>query len=255
MWWAERSRVNRSVRGPAGLNRITQVLLATGALGVAVIVGLGAMSRGNLEKAKAPQPTPVPVVTFSAAPDGWAVGQQDAVLTLARGPVAGRATVARITVCRDAYAVTADGALAHGLNTDATAIAFGLASRDDLRKVLKPHDATLAGLQGYYLDIPFLAARQIAGATETDTWLLRAAQGNCVVVVDTSAKDDSGVDPASEVTVPAIVRLGLFALPDGGNLMVLMASEGIGTRSKPDQTDIDEAIGIVEGFTFHTAVP
>jgi hypothetical protein len=236
------------------MNRITQVLLATGALGVAVIVGLGAVSRGTAEKARAPQPTPVPLVTFRAAPDGWAVGQQDAVLTLARGPVAGRATVARITVCRNAYAVTADGALAHGLDTDATAIAFGLASRDDLRKVLKPHAATLASLQGYYLDITFLAARQTADATETDTWLLRADQGACVVVVDTS-DDDSGVDPATEVTVPAILRLGIFALPDGGNLLVLMASEGIGTRSKPDQTDIDEATAIVNGFTFHTAAP
>jgi hypothetical protein len=233
---------------------MTQVLLAAGALGVAVIVGLGAMSRGTLEKSRAPQPTPVPLVTFRAPPDGWAVGRQDAILTLARGPVAGRATVARITVCRNGYAVAADGALAHGLDTNATAIAFGLASRDDLRKVLKPHAATLASLQGYYLDITFHAARQTTGTTEPDTWLLRADQGNCVVVVDTS-DDGSGVDPATEVTVPAIVRLGIFALPDGGNLMILMASEGVGTRSKPDQADIDEATGIVSGFTFHTAAP
>src|SRR5439155_11722461 len=154
------------------MNRITQVLLATGALGVAVIVGLGAMSRGTFEKAKAPQPTPVPLVTFRAAPDGWAVGQQDAVLTLARGPVAGRATVARITVCRNAYAVAADGALAHGLDTDATAIAFGLAGRNDLRKVLKAHAVTLAGLNGYYLDITAASPKKDTG--ESDTWLARS---------------------------------------------------------------------------------
>lgn len=236
------------------MNRVTQVLLATGALAVAVIVGLGALSRGTLEKARAPQPTPVPLVTFRAAPDGWVVGQQDAVLMLARGPVAGKATVARITVCRNAYAVAADGALAHGLDTDATAIAFGLASRDDLRKVLKPRAAKLAGLDGYYLDMTFPAAGQSAAATESDTWLLRAEQGSCVVVVATSDQS-SGEDPATEVTVPAIVRLGIFALPDGGNLMVLIASEGIGTRSKPDQTDIDEATEIVDGLTFHLAGP
>lgn len=233
------------------MNKLTQVLLATGALGVAVIVGFGAMSRGSLERARAPQPTPVPLVTYRAAPDGWIVSQHDAVLTLARGPVAGTATVARITVCRNAHAVTVEGALAHGLATDATVIAFGLASRDDLRKVLKPHAATLAGLQGYYLDLTFPAAQSRGGA-KTDTWLLRADQGNCVVVVDTS-EDDSGVDPAIQVTVPAIVRIGLFALPDGGNLMVLIASEGIGTGSKPEQTDIDDATAIVDGFTFHTA--
>jgi hypothetical protein len=235
------------------LNRMTQVLLATGALAVAVIVGFGALSRGTLEKARAPKPTPIPLVTFRAAPDGWAVGQHDAVLTLARGPVEGKATVARITVCRNAYAVAADGALAHGLDTDATDIAFGLARRDDLRKVLKPHAAKLAGLDGYYLDITIPAARQFA-ATETDTWLARADLASCVVVVDTSDAD-SGVDPATQVTVPAIVRLGIFALPEGGNLMVLIASEGIGTRTKPDQTDVDEATEIVDGFTFHTAAP
>jgi hypothetical protein len=74
------------------------------------------------------------------------------------------------------------------------------------------------------------------------------------VVVDT-AEAGSGADPATEVTMPAIVRLGLFALPDGGNLMVLIASEGIGTRAKPNKTDIDEATEIVDGFTFHTAAP
>jgi len=234
------------------MNRMTQVLLATGALAVAVIVAFGVLSRGTLEKARAPKPTPVPLVTFPVTPDGWAVGQHDAVLTLVRGPVAGKATVARITVCRDAYAVAADGTLAHGLDTDATAIAFGLARRDDLRKVLKPRAAKLAGLNGYYLDITFPAAGQFTGGT--DTWLARADQASCVVVVDTSDAD-SGVDPATQVTVPAIVRLGIFALPEGGNLMVLIASEGIGTRAKPDQTDVDEAAAIVDGFTFHTAAP
>jgi hypothetical protein len=234
------------------MNRVTQVLIFIGAFAVVGIVGLGALSRGALEKARAPKPTPVPLVTFPAAPEGWAVDQHDAVLTLARGPVAGKATVARITVCRNAYAVAADGALAHGLDTDATAIAFGLARRDDLRKVLKPHAAKLAGLNGYYLDITITRASQFVGLT--DTWLARADQASCVVVVDTSDAG-SGVDPATEVTVPAIVRLGLFALPDGGNLMVLIASEGIGTRAKPDKTDIDEATEIVEGFTFHTAAP
>lgn len=235
------------------MNRTTQVLLAIGALGVAVIVGVGALSRGNLERARAPRPTPVPLVTYRAAPDGWAVNQHDAVLSLTRGPVAGKATVARITVCRNAHAVTADGSLAHGLATDATAIAFGLAGRDDLRKVLKAQAASLGGLQGYYLDIKFPAAQSRGGA-QTDTWLLRADQGNCIVVVDTS-EDGSGVDPAIQVTVPAIVRLGLFPLPDGGNLMVLIASEGVGTGSKPDQTDIDEATGILDGLTFHTEAP
>ena len=236
------------------MNRVTQVLLAAGALGVAVIVGFGAMSRGTLEAARAPKPTPVPLVTFGAAPEGWAVGQHDAVLNLARGPVAGKATVARITVCRNAHAVTADGALAHGLATDATAIAFGLAGRDDLRKVLKARAATLAGLNGYFLDITFPPAPKVPDKTATDTWLLRADQGNCVVVVN-SSDEGSGVDPATEVTVPSIVRLGLFPLPNGGNLMVLIASEGIGSRAKPDQTDIDEATAIVEGLTFHTATP
>lgn len=231
------------------MNRVTQLLVVIGAFAVVGIVGLGALSRASLEQARAPKPTPVPLVTFLAAPDGWAVGAHDAVLTLARGPVAGKATVARITVCRNAYAVAADGALTHGLDTDATAIAFGLARRDDLRNVLTPHGVTLAGLDGYYLDINIANPSQFAG--ETDTWLARAEQASCMVVLDTSDAG-SGVDPATQVTVPAILRLGIFPLPDGGNLMVLIASEGIGTRAKPDTTDIDEATDIVDSFTFHT---
>jgi hypothetical protein len=229
---------------------VTQVLVVIGAFAVVGIIGLGALSRGSLEQARA-KATPVPLVTFPALPDGWGVGAHDvALLTLARGPVTGRATVARITVCRNAYAVAADGAMAHGLDTDATAIAFGLARRDDLRNVLKPHAVTLAGLDGYYLDITIARPSQLAG--ETDTWLARTDLAGCVVVLDTSDAD-SGVDPATEVTVPVIVRLGIFPLPDGGNLMVLIASEGIGTRAEPDKTDIDEATDIVDSFTFHTA--
>ena len=234
------------------MNRVTQVLVVIGAFGVVAIVGLGALSRERLEQARAPEPTPVPLVTFGAAPEGWAVGADDALLTLARGPVVGTATVARITVCRNAYAVTADGALANGLNTDATAFAFGLAKRDDLRKVVQAHAVTLAGLDGYYLDITIAEPSQFAG--ESDTWLARADLARCMVVLDTS-EADSGVDPATQVTVPVIIRLGIFPLPDGGNLMVLMASEAIGTMAKPDTTDIDEATAIVEGFTFNTAAP
>jgi hypothetical protein len=232
------------------MNRVTQVLVVIGGFAVVGIVGLGALSRGALEQARAPKPTPVPLVTFSAAPDGWAVGEHGAVLTLARGPVLGKATVARITVCRDAYAVAADGALSHGLDTDATAFAFGLARRDDLRNVLTPHATTLAGLDGYYLDIAIPKASEFV--TTTDTWLARADLAPCVAVLDTSDADSS-IDPAIQLTVPVIVRLGIFPLPDGGNLMVLIASEGIGTRAKPDKTDIDEATNIVDGFTFHTA--
>ncbi len=233
------------------MNRVTQVLVVLGALAVVGIVGLGALSRGALERARAPKPTLVPLVTFRAAPDGWAVGQHDAVLTLARGPVAGRATVARITICRNAYAVLADGSLAHRLDADATAFAFGLAGRDDLGKI-KAKTATLAGLNGYYLDIKILAEGRSAG--ETDTYLARADLEACVVVLDTSDAE-SGVDPATQVTVPVIVRLGIFALPDGGNLLVLIASEGIGTRGKPVKADITEATTIVDGFTFHTEAP
>ena len=230
------------------MNRATQVLVVIGAFAVVGIVGLGALSRGNLERARA-EATPVPLVTFPALPDGWGVGAHDAVLTLARGPVAGRATVARITVCRNAYGVAADGALAHGLETDATAVAFGLAGRDDLGNELKAQSVTLAGMDGYYVDITIADPNRFAG--ETDTWLLRSDLASCVVVLDT-ADEESGIDPATQVTVPVIVRLGIFALPDGGNLMVLIGSEGIGTRATPDMTDIDEATAIVDTFTFHT---
>src|SRR4029077_3563882 len=170
-------------------------------------------------------------------------------LTLARGPVPGRASVARITVCRNAYGVTANGALTHGLDTDATSISFGLATRDDLHRVLKAHKVTLAGLDGYYLHITIANALHFAG--ETDTWLARSDLASCAVVLDTS-DEDSGIDPATQVTVPVIIRLGIFPLPDGGNLMVLIASEGIGSRATPDMADIDEATDIVKTFTFHT---
>jgi hypothetical protein len=229
---------------------VTQVLLAFGALGVAVLVGFGALSTENFGQPRStPRPTPIPLVSFTT-PSGWVVGENDAVLTLARGPVAGKATVARITVCRNAYEVAADGALSNGLKTDATAIAFGLARRDDLRTVLTPHAVTLAGMDGYYLDFNISKPSRFVG--ETDTWLARTDQASCLAVLDTS-DEESNVDPATQVTVPVIVRLGIFGLPDGDNLLVLIASEGIGTRAKPDKTDIDEATAIVDGFTFHTA--
>ena len=228
------------------MNRVTQVLVVIGAFAVVGIVGLGALSREKLELARA---KPIPLVTFPALPQGWGVGAHDEVLTLARGPVPGRATVARITVCRNAYGVAADGALTHGLDTDATAISFGLATRDDLHRVLKAHKVTLAGLDGYYVDITIAKALHFAG--ETDTWLARSDLASCAVVLDTS-DEDSGIDPATQVTVPVIVRLGLFPLPDGGNLMVLIGSEGIGSRATPDMADIDEATDIVNTFTFHT---
>jgi hypothetical protein len=231
------------------MNRVTQVLLVIGAFAVVGIVGLGAVSHGAIERASRPKPTPVPLVTFRAPPDGWAVGQQDAVLSLARGPVAGKATVARITACLNAYGVAADGSLTHRLETDATKIAFDLVRRDDLRAVVSGQAATVAGLQGNYLDFTIPKGRR-PFVSETDTWLARAEQANCAAVVDTSDAE-SGVDAAIEVTEPAIVRLGLFALPDGRNLMVLIASEGIGIRAKPDMTDIDEATDIVAELTFH----
>jgi len=34
--------------------------------------------------------------------------------------------------------------------------------------------------------------------------------------------------------------------------MVLIGSEGIGSRATPDMADIDEATDIVNTFTFHT---
>lgn len=234
------------------MNRVTQVLVVMGAFAVVGIVGLGGLSRQALVDARKPKPTPIPIVTFpSPGPAGWAVIQQDAILSMARGPVTGTATVARITVCRNAYAVSADGSLTDGLKTDAANIAFGLMRRADLGTVLTPHEATFAGLSGYFLDVAIPNASQFAG--ESDLWLARAAQANCVVVLDTSDAD-SGVG-ALQVGVPGIVRLGLFAEPDGSNVMVMITSEGIGARSKPATADIDEATAILDTFTLHTPAP
>ena len=235
------------------MNRVIQVLVVIGAFGVVGIVGLGALSRQILIDARTPRPTQVPLVSFpSPGPDGWEVSRQDAILSMARGPVTGKATVARITVCRNAYAVSADGSLTDGLNTDAATIAFGLMRRADLGSVLTPHEATFAGLSGYYLDVAIRNANQFTGLT--DLWLARADQANCAVVLDTSDAD-SGVDASVQVGVPGIARMGLFSDPGGGNVLVLIASEGIGARSKPDMTDIDEATAILDSFTLHSPAP
>jgi hypothetical protein len=166
--------------------------------------------------------------------------------------VAGAATVARITVCRNAYGVSADGSLTDGLKTDAATIAFALMRRADLGTVLTPHEATFAGLTGYYLDVAITSPSQFT--SETDLWLVRADQANCAVVLDTSDAE-SNVDPSVQVGVPAIARLGLFSEPDGTNVMVLIASEGIGARSKPAMADVDEATGIADTFTLNTPAP
>lgn len=233
------------------MRRVIQVLIVLGAFGVVGIVGLGAIKLEG-ELARRPKPTPTPLTPFRTPPEGWAVAQHDAVLTMARGPVAGKATVARITICRNAYAVNADGGLANALNTDAAAISLYLSRRDDLQDVVSAHAGTVAGLQGSYLDFTIPKGNR-PFVSETDTWLLRAEQANCAVVVDTSDEASGVNDAAIPVTEPVIVRLGLFALPDGGNLMVLIASEAIGNRAKPDKTDIDEATDIVAGLTFHLA--
>jgi hypothetical protein len=83
---------------------------------------------------------------------------------------------------------------------------------------------------------------------------VRADQANCAVVLDTSDAE-SNVDPSVQVGVPAIARLGLFSEPDGTNVMVLIASEGIGARSKPAMADVDEATGIADTFTLNTPAP
>jgi hypothetical protein len=235
------------------MNRVVQVLVVLGAFAVVGIDGLGAMSRQTLIDARKPKPTPIPLVTLpSPGPDGWIVTNHDAVLSMARGPVAGAATVARITVCRNAYGVSADGSLTDGLKTDAATIAFALMRRADLGTVLTPHEATFAGLTGYYLDVAITSPSQFT--SETDLWLVRADQANCAVVLDTSDAE-SNVDPSVQVGVPAIARLGLFSEPDGTNVMVLIASEGIGARSKPAMADVDEATGIADTFTLNTPAP
>lgn len=235
------------------MNRVTQVLVVIGAFAVVGIVGLGALSRQTLIDRRAPKPTQIPLVGLpSPGPSGWEVSQHDAILSMARGPVTGKATVARITVCRNGYAVSADGSITNGLNTDAATIAFALMRRTDLGTVLTPHEATFAGLSGYFLDVAIPSVSQFTGVT--DLWLARADQANCAVVLDTSDAD-SGVGASIQVGVPGIVRLGLFSAEDGGNVMVMIASEGIGARSKPDMTDIDEATDILDTFTLQTPAP
>jgi hypothetical protein len=235
------------------MNRVTQVLVVIGSFAVVGIVGLGALQVDKLNAARRPKLSPVPLVSLpSPGPDGWEVTLHDAVLSMVRGPIGGHATVARITVCRDAYAVSADGSLTDGLKTDAATIAFGLMRRADLGTVLTPHEATFAGLTGYFLDVSIPKVSEFGGVS--DLWLARAAQANCVVVMDTS-DEDSGVG-ASQVGVPGIVRLGLFSEPDGTNVMVMITSEGIGARSKPDASDIDEATNtVLPTLTLNTPRP
>jgi hypothetical protein len=232
---------------------VVQVLVVLGTFAVGSIDGRGAMSRPTPCNARKSTPTQNTLVTLpSPGPDGWIVTNHDAVLSMARGPVAGAATVARITVCRNAYGVSADGSLTDGLKTDAATIAFALMRRADLGTVLTPHEATFAGLTGYYLDVAITSPSQFT--SETDLWLVRADQANCAVVLDTSDAE-SNVDPSVQVGVPAIARLGLFSEPDGTNVMVLIASEGIGARSKPAMADVDEATGIADTFTLNTPAP
>jgi hypothetical protein len=234
------------------MNKVTQVIVVLMAFGVVAIVGLGGLSRQALINARKPKPTLIPIIAVpSPGPAGWVVTQQDAVFSMARGPVTGTATVARITVCRDAYAVSGDGSLTDGLNTDAAKIAFTLMRRADLGTVLTPHEATFDGLSGYYLDVAIPDASQFSG--ETDLWLARAEQASCVVVMDTSDADSSV--GSLQIGVPGIARFGIFAEPDGSNVMVLISSEGIGARSKPNTADIDEGTAVADTLTLQTPAP
>jgi hypothetical protein len=228
------------------MNRLTQVFFALGALGVAAIVGFGAMSGGTAARAKpTPRPTPPPLVALKE-PDGWTVLEDDAVLRLVRGPTSGQPTVARITVCRNAYGINADGTLTNGLDTDATAIAFALARRPDLSGVVTPHAAKLGDLQGTYLDFKIPASPDFGA--DADIELVRAELANCAVGFDTS-DTEGDLAPDIQIGVPNITRFGIFSTPDGSNVMVLIASEGIGIRGMPTQADIDEASDIVAGFS------
>ena len=234
------------------MNRVTQFGLVAGALGVAAIVGIGALSRGNAgQPGQTPRPTalaPAPPVTFTT-PAGWIVGENDGVVTLGRAPTQSNHSVATITVCRNAYAVEANGQLAHGLETGAASIAFSLAQRADLRTVLSPREATVGGMNGFYLDFTIPSLSPIG--RDADTWVARSDLAPCLVLFDTSAKETAEVEPGIQITVPTIVRLGLFDVPEGGNVMVLIASQGIGSRGAPDKADIQEATEIVAGFSFH----
>jgi hypothetical protein len=233
-------------------NRVTQLAMVAGAFAVAAIVGIGALSR-----AEQPRPTPRPVagtasapVTFTT-PAGWFVVEHDGVVTLGRAPTQSNHSIATITVCQDAYAVRADGSLANDLKTGATTIAFSLAQRADLRTVIKARRAAVGGYSGYYLDFTITPSSDVGN--DRDTWVLRSQLATCLVMFDTAEKKSEEVPAGIQVTVPTITRLGLFDVPGGGNVLVLMTSQGIGSRGLPDKADIEEATGIVEGFTFHLA--
>jgi hypothetical protein len=202
---------------------------------------------GQARQSPRPSFPPLQPVTFTT-PDGWLVSESDAVVALGRAPTKSTHSVATITVCRDAYAVDAAGDLTNGLKPDAAKITFHLLQRADLRTVIKPQEATLDGLPGHYLDFTIPADSPVG--RDADTWVARTGQAPCLVVFDTSGEGENAASGGLMIGVPTFTRLGLFATPDGGNLMVLMTSQGIGSYGTPDKADIEEATEIVAGFKY-----
>ena len=162
-----------------------------------------------------------PSFTFTV-PAGWGMGTafRDGV-TLS--PLALETTGAGILVCRDTAAVDAANNVVVGIGTDASSIVSHVAERTDLRNQTEPQADTIGGLDGWYVDFD--------GPERPDP--------------DTVG-DVTVVGPACGINAydQQVTRLGVFDIPGGGNVLIVIYSP------PGDRSVIDVGTSIVETFVF-----
>lgn len=149
----------------------------------------------------------------SSAEPGWFVLQ----------PVALADTGAWIMVCRDTHAVDAANNVVADVGSDAASITTYVAGRTDLRNATGTSALNLGGLDGHWLDFdgpPVPPGEDI---------------GDVAVV---------GPDCGTNAYDLQFTRLGVFDMPGGGNVLVVIASP-LG-----DHGVIEVGTPIVESFVF-----
>jgi hypothetical protein len=162
-----------------------------------------------------------PALTFTV-PAGWTMTDNGSA-SVSLQPSA--AATGYLVVCRDTQAVDQANVVVSGIGTDAASVTRYVAERPDLREATAPLAVNIGGLDGFYVD--FTGPERLDPDTPGDVAVL-GGPGTC------------GIQAYPE----QYTRLGVFDLPDGGNVLIVVYS------FQGDQAIVEAGTPIIEDFVF-----
>lgn len=233
------------------MNKFVAIGLGAAAVVVALLIGAQRVGQPTVvgPPTEAPSPTSAPSVAPSGAvqpagfglldagtysvtaveppftftvPDGWSYGRGLSV-GIQIVPAALEASGALILVCNNTAAVDAANNEVPGVETDAESIVAHVAGRSDLRNMGEPQSAAIGGIDGWFVD--FDGPERPAPETPGDVAVVGPLCG-------INAYDQQ------------VTRLGVFDVPGGDNVLIVIASP------PGDRSVIDAGTSIVETFVF-----